>query len=88
MDRRDFMESCGASLACASSPASLASLSMLAAAAPAFGADAKPRPYARVVLANEFGAPLKATMLKAQTNYVFHYPFEATPAFQIGRAHV
>ena len=88
MDRRDFMESCGASLACASGPAGLTALSMLSAASPALGADAKPRPYWRVVLANEFGDPLKASSLTAQTNYVFHYPFEATPAFllDLGRA--
>ena len=88
MDRRDFMESCGASLACAFGPAGLTALSILSAASPALGADAKPRPYARVVLANEFGDPLKAATLKAQTNYVFHYPFEATPAFllDLGKA--
>lgn len=78
MDRRSFVESCTAGAACLSA----------AAVMPAFAQDAKPKPYARVVLANEFGDPIKASSLKAQANYVFHYPFEATPAFllDLGRA--
>ena len=77
MDRRSFMETCSAGAACVSAAAML----------PAFGADAKARNYARVVLTDEFGDPLKASTLKAKTNYVFHYPFESTPAFllQLGR---
>ncbi len=71
MDRRTFIESCSASAACLSAGAAL----------PVWAADAKPKSYARAVLANEFGDPLKASALKAQTNYVFHYPFEATPVF-------
>jgi arsenite oxidase small subunit len=87
MDRRDFMESCGTGLACASSAAAAAALAVVAAA-PAWGADARPRSYARVLLANEFGDPLKASALRPQTNYVFHYPFESTPAFllDLGKA--
>lgn len=81
MERRDFLESCGASLACASNPTSLTALSLLSVAAPAIALDAKPRPYGRVRLTNEFGDPLKASSLKVQANYVFHYPFEATPVF-------
>ncbi len=71
MDRRQFVESCSSGIACLTA----------AVALPAFGADAKPRPYARVLLTNEYGDPLKASQLQAQTNYVFHYPFEATPVF-------
>jgi arsenite oxidase small subunit len=71
MDRRNFMESCTAGAACATA----------AAVFPAFAADAKPRAYPRALLANEFGDPLKASTLKPLTNYVFHYPFEATPVF-------
>jgi Rieske Fe-S protein len=52
-----------------------------AATLPAFAADAKPRPYARALLVNARGDPLKASSLKPLTNYLFHYPFEATPAF-------
>jgi Rieske Fe-S protein len=71
MDRRTFLESCSAAAACV--PA--------AAAFPALAADAKPRSYARALLVDEQGRPLKASSLKPQTNYVFHYPFEATPVF-------
>ncbi|MBW8469184.1 MAG: hypothetical protein K0M67_13030 [Thiobacillus sp.] len=47
----------------------------------AWALDARPRAYGRVLLVDELGDPLKASALKAQTNYVFHYPFEATPVF-------
>ena len=33
------------------------------------------------MLVDENGNPLKASSLKPQVNYVFHYPFEATPVF-------
>lgn len=71
MDRRSFIESCTAGAACISA----------AAALPAFAADAKPRAYPRALLVDERGDPLKAASLKPLTNYVFHYPFEATPVF-------
>jgi Rieske Fe-S protein len=71
MDRRSFLESCTAGAACISA----------AAATPAFAADARPRPYARVALVDEHGDRLKAASLKPQANYVFQYPFEATPVF-------
>ena len=71
MDRRGFLESCTAGAACASA----------AAGFPAWAANAQPRTYARVLLVNERGDPFKAKDLKPQLNYVFHYPFEATPVF-------
>jgi arsenite oxidase small subunit len=71
LDRRGFIETCSAGVTCATAVWSL----------PAWGADAKPRPYGRVLLTDEFGDPLKTSGLKALTNYVFHYPFESTPAF-------
>lgn len=71
MDRRDFVEGCawgaGALAATLSSGA--------------WAAQASPRRYARVMLVDELGDPVKASHLKVQTNYVFHYPFEATPVF-------
>jgi Rieske Fe-S protein len=71
MDRRCFIESCTAAAA-----------SMAAGAAlPALGADAKPHAYAPALLVDERGQPVKASGLRAQINYVFHYPFEATPVF-------
>ncbi|MGZ5194556.1 MAG: (2Fe-2S)-binding protein [Ramlibacter sp.] len=71
MDRRSFIETCtsGAAFAAAAS------------ALPALAGDARPKPYARVLLVDDRGDPLKASKLKPQTNYVFDYPFEATPVF-------
>ena len=71
MDRRSFIESCTAGAACVSA----------AAALPAFGADAKPREYARALLVDPHGNPVRAASLKPRTNYLFHYPYEATPVF-------
>jgi arsenite oxidase small subunit len=71
MDRRSFIESCTAGAACVSAAASL----------PAFAADAKPKGYARALLVDTQGDALKASKLKPLTNYVFNYPFEATPVF-------
>ena len=78
MDRRSFIESCAAHATCLTA----------AAAMPAFAADAKPKDYARVLLVDEQQRPLKASSLKARSNYVFHYPFEATPVFllDLGKA--
>ena len=70
MDRRAFIESCTASAAC-----------MTTAALPAFAADARPRAYPRALLVTPAGEPLRASSLKPLTNYVFHYPFQATPVF-------
>jgi Rieske Fe-S protein len=73
MDRRDFIESCSKSAACLGAAALPSSI--------AWAANAKPRDYAKAVLCNAQGDPIKASSLKANTNYVFHYPFEATPVF-------
>ena len=69
MDRRSFIESCTAGAACLSLP--LGSIA----------ADARPREYQRAVLVDEHGQPVKASGLAPLTNYVFHYPFIATPVF-------
>jgi arsenite oxidase small subunit len=73
MDRRNFIETCSttATAACLSGAAHL----------PAFAADARPKAYSKALLTNERGDPIKASGLLANTNYVFHYPFEATPVF-------
>lgn len=77
MQRRQFFE-CSASRA-----AEVASLAAMASSLPSsvWAADAQPRHYARVLLTNERGDPFKASSLRPQTNYLFHYPFEATPVF-------
>ena len=71
MDRRNFIETCTAAAAGLTG----------AAALPVFAADAAPRAYQRALLVNEKGTPFKAGSLKPLVNYVFHYPFEATPVF-------
>ncbi len=78
MDRREFVEVCG--LGAGALAATLAN--------PAWAAEARARSYGRVLLTDEFGQPLKAKSLKPQVNYVFHYPFEATPVFllDLGKA--
>ncbi len=73
MDRRDFIESCTKSAACLGA--------VVLPSTMAWAANAKPRDYAKAVLCNAQGEPVKASSLKANTNYVFHYPFEATPVF-------
>ena len=75
MDRRSFIGSCGKGAACVSAAA------VAAGALPGFAADARPKAYARALLIDEQGNPLRASSLKPRTNYVFHYPFEATPVF-------
>ena len=69
MDRRSFIESCGIGAAC------------LSVSMRAFGTDAKPREYQKALLVDERGDPLKASSIAPLTNYVFHYPFVATPVF-------
>jgi Rieske Fe-S protein len=76
MDRRDFIGSCTAGAACLSSGAAL----------PAWAGDAKPRAYARALLVDDRGDPLKAGSLQPLTNYVFHYPYVATPVFLLDLA--
>jgi arsenite oxidase small subunit len=71
MDRRSFIESCAAQATCLAAVAAM----------PAFAADARPKEYAKALLVDEQQRPLKASSLTARSNYVFHYPFEATPVF-------
>ncbi|NJR52386.1 MAG: (2Fe-2S)-binding protein [Leptolyngbyaceae cyanobacterium CSU_1_3] len=99
MDRRHFLETCSAHAACAptglsasacsSAARGIASLASLASLSThALAADALPKNYGRVLLTDERGDPLKARSLKPQVNYIFHYPFEATPVFllDLGKA--
>ncbi len=71
MDRREFVEGCAVG----------AGALAAALSSPAWAANAQPRRYGRVVLVDDLGQPLKAGSLRPQVNYVFHYPFEATPVF-------
>ena len=68
MERRQFLSTC----------AVLGGVSGLVRGASAW-ADAPPHWYARVRLVDIHGQPLRASDLVPDTNYVFHYPYVATP---------
>jgi Rieske Fe-S protein len=68
MQRRDFIKVCAAG-------AAVRANELFAAQ------DLKPRLYARTLLTDEGGRPLRAASLVAGRNYIFHYPFESTPCF-------
>ncbi len=67
MKRRDFISVCAAGAALGINPALAAGL--------------RPRFYARAQLLDESGRPLRAGNLAVNRNYVFHYPYAATPCF-------
>ena len=46
-------------------------------------ADALPRLYSRTRLTDVHGRPVRARELAAETNYVFQYPFAATPCLLV-----
>ena len=70
MERRKFLESCAV-------VSGIAGVSALSNA----WADAAPRLYGRARLVDVHGSPLRASALAVEANYVFHYPFAATPCF-------
>ena len=68
MERRAFLGACA--------------LLSGAALAPSAGANDGPaRPYARTRLVDQHGEPLRAAAIARDTNYVFQYPYAATPCF-------
>jgi Rieske Fe-S protein len=69
MQRREFIRLCAATAASAAGAGELAA------------ADAAPVFYGRAKLVGPGGAPLKASDLPAERNFIFHYPFSATPCF-------
>jgi Rieske Fe-S protein len=74
MERRGFIKFCAASAAALGSPG--------------VAADARARFYSKVKLVDEKGAPLRAKAIPAKRNFIFHYPFAATPCFllNLGRS--
>ncbi len=66
MDRREF-------LSCSVAAASLAAFEALA--------NTPVKAYARAKLVNATGDPIRASRVRENTNYVFAYPFAATPVF-------
>jgi arsenite oxidase small subunit len=72
MQRREFIKICAASAAAASAQ-DLAAATSSATVAPAL--------YGRAKLVAANGAPLKASAVAANRNFIFHYPYAATPCF-------
>src|SRR3989442_8060941 len=70
MERRRFVTGCAA-------VATIAGLSVSTHA----WAAATPRLYSRARLVDIHGDPLKVRQLASRTNYLFSYPFAATPCF-------
>ena len=70
MDRRHFVGSC-----------SLAGAGAALGVPTAFAGTLAPRSYPGARLLDADGKPLKAARIAAKKNYVFHYPFAATPCF-------
>lgn len=71
MRRREFVKACAIGAGCAS----LAPASLLA------DRDLRPRYYERVRLVQPGGQAVRAAELASRRNYVFSYPYRATPAF-------
>jgi arsenite oxidase small subunit len=69
MERRDFVKLCAASAAATTLPTA------------ADAAALKARLYRRALLVDERAQPIRADSLRAGVNYVFDYPFAATPCF-------
>lgn len=67
MERRDFIRACA--------------YSGISAALPSTAQGAISRAYKRARLVDPGGRPLKARALAVDRNYIFHYPFAATPCF-------
>ena len=69
MKRRDFVGACAAAASGAALPTSSRAAALTA------------HMYSRAKLVNAHGDPLRASTLAAGRNYVFDYPFVATPCF-------
>jgi Rieske Fe-S protein len=70
MRRRHFLETCAA----LGGAATLGEW-------PLAWADASPKLYTRARLVDVHGEPIRSRTLAPETNYVFHYPYAATPCF-------
>jgi Rieske Fe-S protein len=67
MERRGFIKFCAVSVAAIGSAE--------------VAADARAQFYGRARLVDEKGAPLRAATIPANRNFIFHYPYAATPCF-------
>ena len=76
MQRRNFLAGCGLAIGAAGIGAMRDTL-----------ASVTPRAYSRALLVDVHGEPIKASRIVANTNYVFQYPFAATPCFLLNLGH-
>jgi arsenite oxidase small subunit len=67
MERRRFLQACGAAAA--------------SLGAGSLAADVRPQLYARARLLDAKGAPLRSAQVPASRTLVFHYPYASTPCF-------
>ena len=84
MERRDFVRLCATGVAGSCGLAVGASSN----AAQAVAEPLTPKRYARAKLLGANGAPVKASTIPINKNYVFFYPFQGTPCFllNLGKA--
>ena len=76
MERRHFLTACAA----------IAGAARVGSSAESWAAT-QPRLYVRSLLVDVHGDPIKTARLAARTNYVFNYPFGATPCFLLDLGH-
>lgn len=76
-ERRAFLTACSASLIAAAS----ACLTSPAASAATSPSPSSAQRYAASILADERGQAIRASSILPLVNYLFHYPFVATPCF-------
>jgi len=82
--RREFLAECSSAALC-SFAAALAGGEAMANTGPAPGGQAR-RSYPAALLVDERGAPFNGRSLQPRTNYLFHFPFVATPCLLIDLA--
>ena len=77
MDRRNFLKVAGATGALIAVSPSVIGGKLYASDGTMYNA------YEKVQLVDANGAPIKASALKKETNYVFNYPYKSTPAIML-----
>ncbi|HOB00234.1 MAG TPA: Rieske 2Fe-2S domain-containing protein [Casimicrobium huifangae] len=79
--RREFLAACSSAALCGFA-AALAGGEALANTGSAPGSQVR-RSYSAALLVDERGSPFNSRLLQLRTNYLFHYPFVATPCLLI-----
>ncbi len=81
MERRDFIRQCAIHGIASSSAVAMASQALAQATKQAQTQPMSIKKFTRSKLVNAQGDPIKAAQLKTDINYIFEYPFIATPCF-------